>query len=353
MRTETKVQAVIAIILILVMGGAILLLVRFRDQKAPEDNGTGISLFMNEGESYSVLSFLKEKEEGKPHDLLIRLPAEMDHSAITYENDPEGKVFSISIPGLREDYFRDFFIEGDKERLLDISFEFNESRSLIKLLFNDFTCVEPSREENFLCLDYKAPSDYYEKIVVLDAGEGGMETGAVVFGCVEKDINLSIMMKLREAFSEETASRRIGIYCTRKNDAYVKSEDRVAFAKALDADLFLSIHMSSTSSGRQSDFSGTRVLYRVTDETGLSKAFSTLCLSSLVEALSSKDRGVVAGDEDYLVRESDMPVALCEIGYMTNMDELSKLMDNEYQEKAAWALHDAVVEMLSGEMHDE
>lgn len=353
MRTETKVQAVIAIILILVMGGAILLLVRFRNQKAPEDNGTGISLFMNEGESYSVISFLKDKEEDNSHDLLMKLPEKLDLSAVTFQNDPEGKAFSISIPGLGEDHFRDFQMSGSKDRLLDMSFEYNDSRGLIKLFFNDYTEVERSFDDHSLCFDYKSPNEYFDKVVVLDAGYGGSETGAVVFGCVEKDINLSIMMKLREAFSEETASRRIGIYCTRKNDAYVKSEDRVAFAQALDADLFLSIHMNSTSSGRQSDFSGTRVLYRVTDETGSSKAFAEFCLSSLVEALSSKDRGVVAGDEDYLVRESDMPVALCEIGYMTNMDELSKLMDNEYQEKSAWALHDAVVEMLSGEMHDE
>jgi len=352
-RTETKVQAIIAIILIFVMGGSVLLLFYFKEHRDPENVEKGIGLFMNEGETYSVLSFLKEKEEGTDHDLLLKLPAGMGFSSIGFDNDPEGKIFSISIPGLNEDYFRNYSMAGGRERLSDISFEFNERRGLIRLFFTEFTEVERSMDKDYLCLDYKAPKEYFENVVVLDAGYGGMETGAAVFGCIEKDLNLSIMMKLKDAFSEEIADRRIGIYCTRKEDAYVSRQERVDFAKALNADLFLSIHMSSTSSGRQSDFSGTRVLYRVTDETGASKAFARLCLSNLVEALSSKDRGIVAGDEDYIIRETDMPIALCEIGYMTNMDELSKLIDDEYQEKAASALYEAVIEMLSGEDHDE
>lgn len=352
MRTETKVQAVIALLLVLVMGGAFLAIFYFKDL-SPMEEEKKAEVYMDEGESYSVLSFLRDKEEAQSHDLLMKLPAELDLSVITYENDPEGKTFSFSIPGIREDYFRDFFMAGTKEGLLDIGFEFNDRRGLFKLFFKDITEVLPSGDGNYLFFDYMAPKEYYDSVVVLDPGYGGVETGAMAFGSIEKDIDLSIVMKLREAFSNEIASRKIGIYCTRKTDAYVNSEDRVSFAKGLDADLLLSVHCASTASGRESDFSGTRVLYQVTDETGASKTFASLCLSKLIEKLSSTDRGIVAGDEDYLVREATMPVALCEIGYMTNANELMKLKDDEYQSMAAQALYEAVLSMLAGEENDE
>ena len=347
MRAETKVQAAIAILLILVIGIALLGIRFFKDRSLSEEDHKP-EYIMDEDESYSVLSFLRDEEEALSHDLLMKLPAEIGLSDITFENDPEGRVFSFSIPGIREDYFRDFFMAGSKEEILDISFEYNDSRGLLKLLFKDITEVLPSKDGNYLCFDYMTPKQYYDSVVVLDAGDGGIETGATVRGSLEKDINLSIVMKLRETFADEIASRKIGIYCTRKTDAYVNSVDRVSFAEKLNADLLLSVHCASTASGRESDFSGTRVLYQVTDETGDSKTFADLCLSKLVEKLSSKDRGVVAGDEDYLVREATMPVALCEIGYMTNVEELSELNDDEYQSKAAQALYEAVVEMLSG-----
>lgn len=350
MRAETKVQAVIALLLILVMGSAFSAIIIVNDSYSHEEKeNPKPEWIMYEDESYSVLSFLRDKEEALSHDLLMKLPAEIDTSGITYENDPEGKVFSFSIPGIRDDYFRDFFMAGSKDELLDISFEFNDRRGLLKLFFKEITEVLPSKDGDYLCFDYMAPHEYYDSVVVLDAGYGGVETGATVRGSIEKDINLSIVMKLRELFSEEIASRKIGVYCTRKTDAYVNTPDRVAFAKDLDADLLLSVHCASTASGRESDFSGTRVLYRVTDESGASKTFASLCLSSLIEKLSSKDRGVVAGDEDYLVREATMPVALCEIGYMTNIEELSELNDAEYQSKAAQALYEAILSMLSGE----
>lgn len=349
MRTELKVQAVIALLLALVMGGTFLSFRVFKEMKSAEKEEKDPFWFMDEGESYSVLSFLRDSNEAGSHDLLMKLPSEMDLSVVTFDRDPEEKVFSINIPGIKDDYFRDFSMAGGKERLLDISFEFNDRFGRLKLFFREITEVDISRDGNYLCFDYMSPKEYFDSLVVLDAGGGGIETGAIVRGSIEKDINLSIVQKLREAFSAEIASRKIGIYCTRKTDAYLSSEERVSFANSLDADLLLSIHCTSTSSGRESDFSGTRVLYKVTDETGRSKAFAGLCLSNLVEKLSSNDRGIVAGDSDYLIREAKMPVAFCEIGYMSNAQELSKLIDDEYQSKAAGALHEAVKAMIEGE----
>ena len=77
-----------------------------------------------------------------------------------------------------------------------------------------------------------------------------------------------------------------------------------------------------------------------------SKAFAQICLDHVTEALESRDKGLVEGDEIYIIRTSEVPVALIEVGFMTNQEELDKLKSDEYQEAAAKALAQAVLQTL-------
>ena len=67
---------------------------------------------------------------------------------------------------------------------------------------------------------------------------------------------------------------------------------------------------------------------------------------SLLQTLGSGSKGVVVGDDIYIIRTAQMPVALVEIGFMTNQEELDKLKSDEYQEAAAKALAQAVLQTL-------
>jgi N-acetylmuramoyl-L-alanine amidase len=60
--------------------------------------------------------------------------------------------------------------------------------------------------------------------------------------------------------------------------------------------------------------------------------------------LQSKDLGLVAGDRIYIIRTSEVPVALIEVGYMTNREELSKLASEEYRALAAQGIYHAIQE---------
>ncbi len=148
-------------------------------------------------------------------------------------------------------------------------------------------------------------------------------------------------MKLKALFDADT-DHNIGVYYTRTRDYNPTLQSRVGLANDSESDLFLSIHLNSTSSGRMSSISGTEVMYRTGDQTGASKAFAKCVQDHLLSALGSSDKGLVAGDEIYIVRTSKCPVALAEVGFMTNEAELANL----YQEKAAKAMYDAILETL-------
>ncbi len=77
-------------------------------------------------------------------------------------------------------------------------------------------------------------------LVVLDPGHGGIDPGAIgTSGVYEKEIALSTA---REVARELEATRRYRVQLTRRADEFIPLEERVAFARSVGADLFLSIH---------------------------------------------------------------------------------------------------------------
>lgn len=79
-------------------------------------------------------------------------------------------------------------------------------------------------------------------VVVLDAGHGGKDPGNLGSGLKEKDIVLSIILKIGESLEKQTD---IKVIYTRKTDVFVDLHERGAIANRADADLFVSIHCNS------------------------------------------------------------------------------------------------------------
>jgi len=87
------------------------------------------------------------------------------------------------------------------------------------------------------------PSEIYNKIVVLDAGHGGKDPGAVRDSVYEKDINFSILYTHTKELFENSD---IKVYYTRETDTFISLNDRTKFALEVGADLFISLHMNAS-----------------------------------------------------------------------------------------------------------
>jgi len=100
-----------------------------------------------------------------------------------------------------------------------------------------------------LCLLYFfVNSTYAQKVntVVLDAGHGGHDTGALGKNSREKDIALAIVLKLRDYIHENM--KDVKVVLTRSDDTFVELYRRAHIANENKADLFISIHCNSTKS---------------------------------------------------------------------------------------------------------
>ncbi|MDE5790946.1 MAG: N-acetylmuramoyl-L-alanine amidase, partial [Muribaculaceae bacterium] len=89
----------------------------------------------------------------------------------------------------------------------------------------------------------KAAEKESEFIVVIDAGHGGHDTGAIDNGVKEKDINLAVAKRLQEDIQKRL--KGVKVVMTRSNDSFVTLQGRAEIANRNRADLFISIHTNS------------------------------------------------------------------------------------------------------------
>ncbi len=177
-------------------------------------------------------------------------------------------------------------------------------------------------------------------LIVLDAGHGGKDPGATspTYGLKEKDVVLDVTKKLAKLLEREGFK----VYLTRDNDNYVGLYNRAEIANELDADAFVSIHANAHS---RTAVSGVEVLY-CPDSTGRdSKSFARVMQDALVSELGAVNRGIVSRPNLVVIRETEMPAVLAEIGFLTHIEKEEKLLNTSaYRDKCAEALYEGLMD---------
>lgn len=90
--------------------------------------------------------------------------------------------------------------------------------------------------------DVQGPADASRPLVVIDAGHGGHDPGAVQGRTREKDVTLAIARAIRDDLLDRGGIR---VAMTREDDRFLLLEERSAIARGLKADLFISVHADS------------------------------------------------------------------------------------------------------------
>lgn len=175
-------------------------------------------------------------------------------------------------------------------------------------------------------------------IVVLDAGHGGSDPGTQAAGLDEKDLNLDVTL-MAGAILELAG---VGVCYTRTEDVYVTLADRVALANGLPAAVFVSIHANASATSTALRGVETYYLAGKTESVPLASSLH----AGVLEATGAYDNSVRTGDY-FLMRETNMPAALVEMGYVTNEADLAQLRLPEYRLKIAQGIAAGVVSYLT------
>lgn len=274
--------------------------------------------------------------------LSLRLPDGVSEEDIHFINDYVTQTIQITIPGTDEAYFASHPVTGSSNHIDSLSYVQKGEQGLIEIVMDRVYEINTGYENGSFYFDFLTPHEVYDKVVVIDAGHGGRAPGATKQGVNEKDIDLAIVLQLKKILEEQ--GQNIGVYYTRTDDSNPTFDQRVQLANKSDADLFISIHNNSTGNGRMSSASGTAVMYDESDETGMSQKLAEICAKEVTDEIGSRNRGIIEGDSIYIIRTSDVPVALIEVGFMTNKEELRRLCSEDYQEKTATGIYKAILQ---------
>lgn len=185
-----------------------------------------------------------------------------------------------------------------------------------------------------------------QKIIMLDAGHGGTDPGALgeLDGVTikEKDLTLSITKKVKailDGLGYKTAMTRTG-------DTLPSLAERPQMANQMDCAMFVSIHINSATNP---DAYGTEVYY--SDENNgqeynmISQELAENVLETMIKYMGSYDRGVRMANWA-VTRRSNMPAILIEVGFISNESELQKMNSSSYQDKVAKGIAEGIVNSI-------
>ena len=214
------------------------------------------------------------------------------------------------------------------------------------------------------------------KTIVIDAGHGGKDPGAVGYrGTKEKDIALDVAKRLEKKLSK---NMNVKIIMTRDEDVFLRLSERTKIANESNGNLFISIHTNAAEDRRASGFetfligpnkneAAVRVAARenavlelegttdkkLTNEdliqatiaqsafASKSEQFASMVQKEIKKRVQSKDRGVKQAGF-YVLMGASMPNVLVELGFISNPSEEKKLRSPQYRDQLATAIYRAV-----------
>ena len=190
----------------------------------------------------------------------------------------------------------------------------------------------------------------YSPKVIIDAGHGGMDSGASCEGVYEKELNLSLALMLGEMLKSsgyeviQTRTEDIMLGNGTKGSAKMQDlKERVGLANSTDNAIFVSIHMNKFS---QEKYSGLQVFYSANNKS--SALLAEKIQNNIKEIIQNNNNREIkqAGSNIFLLDNIETPAVLVECGFLSNPEERTKLSTDEYRKELASVIYASVVEFL-------
>ena len=190
-------------------------------------------------------------------------------------------------------------------------------------------------------------------VIVLDAGHGGLDSGAVGGnGTLEKDVNLSIVRILRDMLELSgfdvvlTRSEDISIYDAGvegiRNQKLSDMDNRLEIVQSYPDSIFLCIHQNNYTDPQ---YFGGQMFYNNNNPNN--RTLAQIMQNKFAELQPGNDREIkLSGDELFLLKSNQNPSLMIECGFLSNPDEEARLSTWEYQQQVAFTIFGGVMEYI-------
>ncbi|MBR5376960.1 MAG: N-acetylmuramoyl-L-alanine amidase [Lachnospiraceae bacterium] len=297
-----------------------------REMLTSGDNPDGSLLFTENAEE-----IIEEEEPvpGREDYFCIPIPEGTKASDISIDDSPLDGMTLVSIPIKEESYYYKHNLSGTRKGIREIGFSILDGKVIFEIHTDGVRVLSSESDDRFLYVRYDSPREIYDRIILIDPGHGGADTGSEAYGVCEKDIALGIAGRI-EDFGED----RTGIFFTRTDDSSVPASDREEYVNKLDPDLLITLHTNADGSTRITR--GVEVYYNK-DEL---KEPAEKLAEDLLRISGTSGKKVMKEKKIPGFEGTDVPVIMIKTGYITNRSEAWLMAGEEYEEKAARAIEE-------------
>lgn len=259
------------------------------------DGGVGALLIESNGDLVEDLQYKKDSD---------RLVVNLKYAKLAPEI---GEIFPASAPvrNIRavQESPSDVRIELDLDSYIGYETDFSNDRRVMRLRMKD--------------------SSLKGRVIVIDPGHGGVDPGAMGSqGVREKEVNLEVAFRLKELL-EEAGAR---VVMTRIDDRYYSLYERAAIANRVGAALFISIH---TNFHPNPNINGVEIFHY--PDRSSSNRWAKLLLEEMTNASGLKPLAVKTNKDLVVIRETQMPAVLVELGFLSNFQEEALIATPEFR----------------------
>ncbi len=187
-------------------------------------------------------------------------------------------------------------------------------------------------------ITFLMPAASLDNLVVIDAGHGGCEPGAIYNGVYEKNLNLDIALQVQRVLE----GNGINTYMTREDDSFLGLYERTNIANTLNAKVFVSIHNNAITNN--SRVNGTMTFYHSASNQG--RILSEMLLNSLVGRLKTTNLGSRIQNDYIVLVGTKMPATLVEVAFMSGDIDFTLLTTSEFRDRAAEAIALGIMQYL-------
>lgn len=284
------------------------------------------------------------KVDSKTNELILSFTTPIVHSIIRNDNSLNLYLFNVKgyneqdlIKTLNNTYYKSFTLSLLPQIGVRASMNINK---------DDVVKIEQSVDSRALKITITKAQQEVAKIdkpvkksnaknkIVLDAGHGGSDYGAIREGINEKDITLDVTQRV-DAILRTKGYKTV---LTRKDDTFVSLEDRVNISENEEPEIFVSIHVNSAVA---TEPYGIETHYYH----DYSKELAEVIHKHLAKEINSKDRGLFKS-KFYVINHTTVPAVLVEIGFISNESERNELITDLRKQKTAKAIADGIIEYL-------
>ncbi len=299
--------------------------------------------------SANIIGYSKEKNDSQTYSMVLFFDAPMIH-AIDRDNN-KFDIYLYNTSKYSEDRLKTTFTGTPFEKMqpiilpkigLKLSIPLEQDSMVSTYLGADgktfkVKIKEPQKKPAIAAIlptpvvkNTPEPVGSGHKKVVIDAGHGGSDAGAIGGGIYEKNITLDVAKRVEKLLTKKGYT----VQMTRDNDTYVSLQDRVAISENFNPDIFVSIHVNSSV---RPEITGIETHYYHQESMSLAQTVH----SSFASAIKSPNRGLFKS-KFYVINHTTAPSILVEIGFISNSSERAELVSEKRKQATAKAIADGI-----------